>query len=173
MNIKKYVMFKLNQRYYPLNTEEQNIIYLSRFIQDGFPFINRRGITEYITKLETIYGNAINFESVSLNIDQSKDIIYLSEPYFEYAERAEIHEIEELMDNISTLELCQHQFIKYMIISKENFMHLLFALNQQMQQDFPFALLYQNDKNWYDVLPFDSQEAMEKFIADHTQQEIV
>ena len=31
------------------------------------------------------------------------------------------------------------------------------------------ALLYQNELDWYDVLPFDSEQAMKQFVTDHTQ----
>ena len=173
MYIKKYEQFKFNNYYYPFNSISSNINYLTRFLREGFPRMYNSGIKNYMEKLETIYKDGMSFESVTLNIDIEKKIIYLSEPYFEYQERATTNEIEELMDKAPTLELCHRKLINYIIITKDNFIHLLLIWEKLINQSSLFVLLYQDDKDWYDLLPFDSKEAMEKFIADHTNPEAI
>lgn len=41
--------------------------------------------------------------------------------------------------------------------------------NKIIEQAPPFALLYKDEKDWYDALPFESTELMEEFIAQHTK----
>jgi hypothetical protein len=49
-------------------------------------------------------------------------------------------------------------------------MHILLSWDKIWKdRSIQFILLYQDNKNWYDVLPFESQEAMEIFVADHTK----
>jgi hypothetical protein len=58
------------------------------------------------------------------------------------------------------------------MMTKDNIIHLLTIWEKIITQKSNFVLLYLDDKDWYDVLPFDTEEAMEKFLADHTQEEI-
>ena len=80
-------------------------------------------------------------------------------------------EIENLLDEENFIELCEIGFLDYVVMTKDNFYHLLLVWDKVLDQAPPFALLYEDDKNWFDVLPFDSKEAMETFVADHTQPE--
>jgi hypothetical protein len=74
---------------------------------------------------------------------------------------------------MTPLQLCQNKISKNAILSKDNFISLLTKWSDFYDVKKSFVLLYLDDKDWYDVLPFDSQETMEKFVADHTQEEIV
>lgn len=61
--------------------------------------------------------------------------------------------------------------IDYIILSQENFNKIIINWDKcwESKDVNPFILLYQDDKDWFDILPFESQEAMEKFVADHTK----
>jgi len=67
------------------------------------------------------------------------------------------------------IQLCHEKSLDYNIMTKDNFIYLLTQWNKIVDQLLPFALLYIDENNWYDVLPFDTQEAMEQFVADHTK----
>ena len=74
-------------------------------------------------------------------------------------------------NNMNTLQLCQNNVIDYAVLTKDNFIHLLTKWGNLFKAKEPFVLLYLDDKGWYDVLPFDSLESMNKFAADHTIKE--
>ena len=54
--------------------------------------------------------------------------------------------------------LCQKQLVKHTLIGQENFIHVILAWTKYWQQSIPFVLLYLNDKDWYDILPFETEE---------------
>jgi len=60
-------------------------------------------------------------------------------------------------------------FLKYTMMIKDNFYYLILTWNKILDQLPPFVLLYQDDQDWYEILSFDSKEAMEKFVTDHTK----
>jgi hypothetical protein len=60
-------------------------------------------------------------------------------------------------------------FYKHLILTKKNFIHLVLAWQAASNNQSPFLLLYQDEHNWYGIVPFDSQKAMEEFIISNTK----
>ena len=171
MYIKYKDMYRFEiSRYFTLDRMNQGELYwITMFLNYGFSTIRRCGVLNFIEK----YKYGMLFEDVNLNIDNENDLVYFSESYYTYENKPTTPEIEELLEKEDFIQLCKIGFLDYVVMTKENFIHLLLAWDKIINQLPPFALLYLDDKNWYDVLPFDSQEAMEKFVADHTKIENV
>ena len=98
-----------------------------------------------------------------VNIKKLKNMIYISDlHHYDYSK----------MENMSAsmiIQLCHNNSLSYNTMTKENFIHLMSLWNNLINKLTPLILLYQDDKDWFDVKPFDTQEAMEQFVADHTQ----
>jgi len=145
------------------------IYQIRMFLVYSFGSIRRRGIVKFIEQLETIHKNGISFEDVDINIDNENNLVYFSESYHTYDRKPMTSEIENLLEIGNFIELCKIGFLNYITMTKENFIHILLTWNQILDQLPPFALLYQNEQNWYDVQSFETEEAMKQFVADHTQ----
>jgi len=148
-----------------------NLYYIRMFFIYFFGYIRRNGVFDFIEKLKTIYKNGMEFEFVYITIDNKNEQVYFSEGYYDYRKRKTTEKIEKLLEEENFIELCKIGFLDYIIMTKDNFIHLLLTWDKILDQLPPFALLYQDDKNWFEVLPFDSQEAMEQFIANHSKSE--
>jgi len=122
-------------------------------------------------KLESVHCGRASFEMVEISIDYKNNQVYFSEDYNSYRDKPTTAKIEELLEEENFIELCKIGFLDYTTMSKDNFIHLLLAWDKILDQLPPFALLYQDDNDWFDVLPFDSQETMKMFVADHTNLE--
>ena len=118
---------------------------------------------------KTFFKNGISFDFVDINIDHKRKLTYLSESWHNYKDKPTTPEIEKLLEEGNFIKLCEAGFLDHITMKKDNFIHILFAWDKILDQQSPFALLYQDDKDWFDVKPFDTQEAMEQFVADHTQ----
>ena len=150
-----------------------NIFYIKVLLAYSFSYIGRHDVLDFIEKMKTMYKDGISFEMVDISIDNNNDLVYFSESYHTYNSKPMTPEIEELLEEDNLIKLCKMGFLGYIVMTKENFIHLLLIWAKTLNQLSPFALLYKDESNWFDVLPFDSQEAMEKFVADHTKQEII
>jgi hypothetical protein len=73
----------------------------------------------------------------------------------------------------SYTEICKNNIIPHASMTKDNFAHILTKWDQLWNQKPPYILLYQNDQDWYELEPFQSQETMEQFVADYNAKEIL
>ncbi len=105
----------------------------------------------FIQSLNNFHPDGQAFEFVEMDVDCEKKLIYLSEPN------------NEQIFNTK----------KHLTITQEIFIQIILLWIQCWQKKSHFALLYLDDKNWYNVLPSDTQQAMEEFIATHTKQKII
>jgi len=128
-----------------------------------------RGISIFIKEINDYPHDRFIFELVELSIDEENNLIYLYEGNYTYDSKPKTAEIEELFEQDKFIQLCKIGFLDYIVISKKNFINLLLAWDEILNTKPPFALLYLDDKYLYDVVPFDTQKAMEKFIVDHTK----
>ena len=172
MYIKEYETFTRNlEKSYSLHSlTEQSSNYIAYFLCDSFSSLKRIGITDFINELSNFNKDGIEFELVDLNLDQKTNFIYISETYSDYSKKTIRNPaLDRLINMAPPIELCKKNLIQYSIMTKENFIHILLAWDNILHQLPPFALLYQDDENWYNVLPFDTQKAVEQFVADHTK----
>lgn len=172
MYVVQNVILKFDtKKYYSLNSiNKENITYVAFFLFDVFPSLKRSGISNFINELNSFEPDGIEFELVGLDVDQATNLIYISETYNDYKKRAITNlELNNLMNKVITLEFCKKNLIKYAVMTKENFIHLLLKWEQLIISLPLYILLYRDDKNWYDVLPFEAEETMRQFVDDHLQ----
>jgi len=176
MIIQKHDMFslKLNNAFRidisPITKPINNIFYIRMFLIYSFGYLkSKKPLT--IHKLNLFFEDGMSFEEGDINIDNKNNKVYFSESYHTYDRKPMTPEIEELLEEANFIELCKIEFLDYVVMTKDNFYHLLLVWDEILDQAPPFALLYEDDKNWFDILSFDSKEAMEEFVADHAQPE--
>ena len=172
MYIIQSIIFKFDtKKYYNFNSQKQEKInYIALFMFDVFPNLQSLGITNFIHELNSFEPDGIEFELVGLDVDQETDLIYISETYNDYKKRAiQNSELNNLMNKVRHLELCKKELIKYAVMTKENFIHLLLKWEQLITSSPLYILLYLDEKDWYETLSFDSQDAIEQFITQHIQ----
>ena len=176
MKIQQYKPFQFKSHRYGFikTTYYQNpISHVELFLHDAYGYVSRAGgPIPFLDSLHAPNGECgTTIEMVDLNVDIKNDLIYLGEVFDPYEHGMSEQEFNIKYNNMNALQLCQNNIVDCAVMTKENFIHLLNAWKEIWQNQSPFALLYLDDKNWYDILPFDSQQAMEEFIAAHTQQE--
>ena len=167
MMIEKYDKYKKIQNHFVLINERSlsNFFNLTIFLLSYFGYVKRDGILHFLEKNKL----GIMFEEINIDIDNQDNLVYINESYCSSIDKPTTPEIEALLEKEDFIQLCKIGFLDHIVMTKENFRHLLLAWDKIVDQLPPFALLYLDDQNWYDVLPFDSQEAMENFVADHTK----
>ena len=178
MHIKQYEKFKFKPQfniYWSLgNSNFQNpISHAGRFLLNCYGYVHRAGgPIPFFASLQALNGEwGMGFNELDLSVDMDKKLVYISELSFGYNYKDIMTEEEFYIkcDEMGYLELYKNNIIQSAVMTKDNFIHLLTVWGKFFNTMPPFVLLYLDDKNWYDVLPFDSQEAMEKFITDHTK----
>jgi len=145
--------------------EYNSFFYITTFFRTAFIYVKRDGILNFIKKNK----EGMEFEEINLDINDTSNIIFLSESWHDYKDKTTTPEIEELLEEGNFIKLCEIGFLDHITMTKDNFINILFSWDKIIDQQPPFALLCQDDKDWFDVKPFDTQEAMEQFVADHTQ----
>ena len=174
MNIQKYDMFTLRRdksSHISINSIKKpmdNIFYIRIFLIHCL-----RNTSNFINAIQTYSKDGMSFELLEVNMDNKNNLVYLSECWYDYKDKPTTPEIDKLLEEDNFIELCKMGFLDYIALTKENFIHLLLTWDKILEQLPPFALLYLDDKNWYDVLPFESQQAMEAFVVTHTKKEII
>lgn len=149
---------------------QYSISYAGLLFYDGFPHIRLFGTEEQVEKFKNRIEIGMSFEMIEITIDYTSDLAYISETVdFNREVTPEIHQLIE-SDNI--IELCHIKFLNYTTMTQENLYHLLLTWEKLIDNGTPFILIYLDDQDWYDSLSFDSKDAMEKFVADHTKSEV-
>ncbi len=157
--------------FYPLNPQLKGLIsFIYFFLHYAYFYVLRQGVLGYIKEVSFSDCNHL-YELVTLSFDSKNNIAYFSEESDNYESKINTPELEQLAEEGNIIELCRRGIADHEKMTKDNFFYLLIAWGKILEELPPFALLYEDDKNWFDVLPFDSKEAMEKFVADHTQPE--
>ena len=178
MHIKQYEKFEFKSQFNIYsnfgNSHFQNpISHVQFFLNDCYGYVRRAGgPIKFFANLQAPNGEwGMGFNELDLSVDIKKNLVYISELFFasNYQDIMTEEEFNIKSDEMSSLELYQSNILDSAVMSKDNFIHLLFAWDKILNQTPCFVLLYLDDKDWYDVLPFETQESMEKFIADHTE----
>lgn len=169
MYIKKYDLYKFGYDYsffVSLRIEEDDYLYpISSLLDEIYPYDVAVGYEKMIQNSQAFMRIGI-FEDVEITLDAENNLIYLSDAYDDDY-RIRTKNLTQAM----IIEFCKNGSLHHRIMTKLNFIHLVSAWAKLLENEPSFALFYLDDKDWYDVLSFDLQEAMEKFVADHTQSE--
>jgi len=176
MKIQQYKLFefenKFNEYEFFGNLHYQNpITHVQMFFYYCYGYVYRAGgPMKFFESLKAANGEwGMTFEMVDLNIDIQNNLVYLGEEFDPYEHGMTEQEFKIKYNNMNALQLCQNNIVDHAIMTKDNFIHLLTVWGKFLDTVRPFILLYLDDTGWYDLLPFDTQEAMEEFVADHTQ----
>ena len=172
MIIKQYDTYEFefnnssNKNIIPIIQSMNNMYYIRMFLVHSV-----RDINTFIKAINTYSKDGMGFKLINIDIDNINNLVYLSESWYDYKDKPTTPEINELLEKENFIELCKIGFLDHITMTKDNFTHVLLTWDKiyQSKKSIPFILLYQDDKDWYDVKPFDTQEAMEQFVADHTQ----
>jgi len=105
---------------------------------------------------------------ITVSVDNDANLVYLHEDSLDFIEKIKSKELIKFYEELSDLDLCRNNIVGYVVMTKDNFIYLLTTWDQLWDQKPPFVLLYQDDKNWYELLPCQSEEEMDKFITDHS-----
>jgi len=177
MKIQQYKLFQFKTQFNRYgnvaHSYYQNpISYVESFLYDVYGYVYRAGGPKEFLDHFIIRENGSmigGFNTIEFNLDTVNNIIYVGEIF----DAGDLHmtdaEFNDKFGNMTSLQLCQNKIIDGAIISRNNFIKLLTTWGQLVQKKSAYILLYFDDQNWYDALPFDSKEAMENFIADHAQ----
>ncbi len=147
--------------------EYDAFFYITTFLRDAFNYIQLKKLST-LQKLEVWFEDGMEFDNIDISIDHENNLVYLSEGWYDYKDKSTTPEIEELFEQGNLIKLCKMNFLKYITMTKNNFFNLILNWAQLVDKKAPYILIYLDDKDWYDSLPFDTQEAMEQFVADHT-----
>ncbi|MBP6869769.1 hypothetical protein KBC04_02720 [Candidatus Babeliales bacterium] len=178
MNIKQYKKFEFQialqvefqiVRYSLLERKssyDYPISYIEIFFSDGFPYVNRYGVKDFIKERT----EGMMFERIELHIDNEHNVAYIHEP-IDFSRSDITPEVHQLIENDDIVKLCKMGFLGYTVMTKDNLFHLLLLWGEFVDKKAPYILIYLDDKDYYDTLSFDSKESMDKFVAEHTKKE--
>lgn len=171
MLIKKYDMYKFAIYYESYATHSKSIenYYLKALLLDYFGSIRLHSVTKFIEIINSDPEGNFIFDFVEINLDEQTGLIYLHEATSPYNNKKITPEIDNLLEKEGYIQACKMGFLDYTVIAKNNFFHIILTWNKILDELPPFALLYLNDQDWYDIKPFDCQEKMGQFITEHTQ----
>jgi len=176
MQIQQYkeFEFKIKRKRYGFFGDfhyQSPISHVQFFLDDCYGYVYRAGgPLPFLNSLSVPNRECgMTFEMVDLNVDMQNNLVYLGEVFDAYEADLTDEEFNIKYNNMNALQLCQNNIVDHAIMTKDNFIHLLTVWGKFLDTVRPFILLYLDDTGWYDLLPFDTQEAMEEFVADHTK----
>ena len=168
MYIKKYDLYSFEYKgrsFMSFRFEDNDTIpyYITNFLKEIYPqsvalwYENFIKISENFSKIGIFYG-------AEVTLDSKNNLIYISD-----ADGDDYRIRTKNLTQDMVLEFCKNKSLESNVITKDNFIHLISSWIEILEQKPLFILLYQDDKDWYDVLPFESQIVMEQFVIDHAQ----
>ncbi|MBV8661348.1 MAG: hypothetical protein JO129_04355 [Candidatus Dependentiae bacterium] len=156
MQIKDYDFFAYwpnYKKYSSIDYRDHAIDHISYLLEEGCPL----NVEDFLKKLKESFEYGL-YQYFAVIINDENDLIYITDlHYYDYS-------LTKNMSASTIIKLCNENSLGCNIMTENNFIHLLLAWNNIRNQLSPFALLYLDDKDWYDVLPFQTQEEMEQFI---------
>ena len=169
MYIKKYDFYKFGFKKYFLDVRFVDNKYtphcITDFLKAMYPCDTALLYKNYVEGSDKFFDINTLYEAVII-LDKNNNLVYVVEGY-DNDYRYRISEITKEM----IIDMCKRGELNFNILSQDNFKYLFKKWIQILKNEPNFTLLYQDDNNWYDLLPFDTQECMKQFVADHTKQE--
>ena len=140
-----------------------DIPYLIRdFFKSNYSFKAATNFKKYVdTDKDALIKDVFMYFTIVL--EQKKNLVYICDLFYETYLRMEDQSAEHI------LELCLQGEYEYNVITLENFKYLLDQWIAILEYKPNFALLYQDENDWYDVLPFQTESQMKQFVQDHQQ----
>ncbi|MBV8660762.1 MAG: hypothetical protein JO129_01280 [Candidatus Dependentiae bacterium] len=167
MYIKQYDCYKFGFKKYFLDinfVDNEYIPYcITNFLKAMYPYTTALLYEKYIEESEKSFDINTLYE-VDIILDKNTHLVYIVEGY----DNDYRYRIPGITKEI-IIKMCKRGELNFNILYQNNFKYLFEKWVQLLQHEPKFALLYQDDKDWFDLMPFQTQEEMEQFVADHTK----
>ncbi|AXK61034.1 hypothetical protein [Candidatus Chromulinivorax destructor] len=151
---------------------QTSICLVNIFFRENLRYLKDEDELNFKQNIKKLLEHGMGFENIYVSVDQVHHLVYLSE-YENDFYRSISDEIEALLEEQNFIELCKIGFLDHVVLTKDNLHDVILIWDKALKEQSPFLLLYLDDKSWYNVLPFETEEAMQKFVADHTQHETI
>ena len=176
MYFKQYNKFRYssNNFYAFTNTDNfyiknNNIIYLSLCLTLDYAAIRLKQTLEEGIQENFIDGNGGGFYETRVIHDKINSLIYIG--FTPDPDSDDDQEYYNYPGEITILEAYQKGILESLHLATENFFYILRTWDRYRKEKPSFLLLYQDDKNWFDLKPFETQELMQEFIAQYIKPE--
>jgi len=154
-----------SEDFYPINPIFKcNISFLSYFLMLDFGHIRQN--LEYEIKYYFIDNEGTGFPTTEVSVDNKNNLVYIGEmpDPCDYED-----EDYPFISGKTPLEHFQEGLLESVNLTKDNFFHILRTWNKYLEEKPSFLLLYQDENDWFDILPFQSKEEMDQFVENHTE----
>jgi len=161
---KKYDFEVIVKKFYPMNSKFQdNFSFLSMFLVSDFGYIRQN--FEQEIKYYFIDNEGTGFPTTEVSVDNVNNLVYIGvmPDSCDYED-----EDYPFISGKTPLEHFQEGLLESVHLTKDNFFNILRTWNKYLEEKPPFLLLYQDENNWFDILPFQSKEEMDQFVENHT-----
>jgi hypothetical protein len=165
MLIQQCKQFKHEEKnFYPIYPIFQyNISFISTFLVLDYGHIRQN--LEYEIKYHFIDRPGLGFQTAEVSVDNENDLVYIGvmpDPC-DYEDKD-----YPFIDEKTSLEHFQEGILESVHLKKDNFFRILRIWKKYLEEKPPFLLLYQDENDSFDILPFQSKEKMDQFVKDHT-----
>ncbi|MGZ6250835.1 MAG: hypothetical protein ACXWL2_02300 [Candidatus Chromulinivorax sp.] len=163
MHIKTYDFYKFNYKesFFIDFIFKDDLYSITRFLKELYPYTSAIWFKNMLDQSEKFLKIGM-FRYVEVTIDSKNDLVYISD-----ANDEDYRFHEENINESIIIKRCLNGDLYYNIMTKNNFIHLISSWVQLLQNEPKFALLYQDENDWYDVIPFQTEEEMKQFIEKH------
>ena len=141
--------------------------FLSNFLEDMYPYKSALSCTEYIRESEVLLCISSLWKT-DVILEKETNLIYIVDGY-DNNHRDRIPNVT----NEIVLGLCKQGDIEFDTLPFDNFKYLFRRWKNLLKRKPKFALLYQNESDWYDVMQFQTEESMMQFIDNHLEANVV
>ncbi len=167
MHIKKYDFYKFGYEKYFLDIryeDNENLPFcITNLFHELYPKESAEWYKHLVMQPEA-FSKIGRFPGVEVTLEQKNNLIYISDAYEDdYRIRTKDVTVEMI------IQFCHNGRIDYSVMTYDNFIALISSWTNLIEHEPPFALLYRNEHQWYDVLPFEAEETMRQFVADYLQ----
>lgn len=167
MYIKKSDFYKFGFKKYFLDIHFVDNEYIPHCITDFlkamYPYDTALLYKKYVEDSDKSFAINTLYEA-DIILDKNSNLVYIIQGY-DNDYRYRISDITKEM----IINMCKHGELNFDILSQDNFKYLFTRWIQLLKNEPKFALLYQDDNDWYDILPFETEESMNQFVIDHTK----
>ncbi|MBP6869709.1 hypothetical protein KBC04_02410 [Candidatus Babeliales bacterium] len=146
-----------------------NMKYLSICLYDDFGSLASKNQLEKNINRYFVEGHGIGLPSTQISVDKKNDLIYIGMMPDPCDDDSGVY--DPINNDKTCLDLFKEGLVESVHLSKENFFYILRTWDKYFEEKPSFLLLYQDDKDWFDLKPFETRELMEQFLEEHLRTE--
>jgi hypothetical protein len=168
MYIKKYDYYKF--KYYGSSMldfryeDNDNIPYcVTEFLKVMYPLHHALGYKQYMPGSDILFETTTFYDLIVI-LDKPSQMVYMAQFFDKDYQHTSPGITSEMI-----IDICKQGEADFDILSFDNFTYLFERWVQFLENDPTFILLYQDHRDWYDLIHFETEETMRQFVADHLQ----